>query len=279
MEDTNALLLNRIFTRNTLSDIISYGRSDTFDAVKKRYIEDPQGKDNLSIISEIYKLLEKKYQNEYFYKNTILNKLLLGVHKPNTTTALTEIPVGKSKVDFVLINGKAVAYEIKTTLDNFDRLKGQLNDYYKAFSRVAVVTSEDHYEEAQSLLENTPTGLYVLTKRIQLSERKKPEEYCNSLDLKTMFKTLRKCEYQDIIEKCYGELPNVTDFEYYRRCQELFERLDTKIAYGLFLEELKKRRPEDLPQYKQVPYELKFLTYFLNLREQEYNNLNNFLFK
>lgn len=279
MEDTNALLLNRIFTRNTLSDIISYGRSDTFDAVKKRYIEDPQGKDNLSIISEIYKLLEKRYQNEYFYKNTILNKLLLGVHKTNTTTALTEIPVGKSKVDFVLINGKAVAYEIKTPLDNFDRLKGQLNDYYKAFSRVAVVTSEDHYEEAQGLLENTPTGLYILTKRIQLSERKKTEEYCDSLDLKTMFKTLRKCEYQDIIEKCYGELPNVTDFEYYRRCQELFERLDTKIAYELFLEELKKRRPEDLPQYKQVPYELKFLTYFLNLREQEYNNLNFFLFK
>ena len=58
----------------------------------------------------------------------------------NTTTALTEIPIAKSKADFVLINGKAVVYEIKTELDNFDRLENQINDYYKAFDHVAVVT-------------------------------------------------------------------------------------------------------------------------------------------
>ena len=67
---------------------------------------------------------------------------MLGIHSPRTTPALTEVPIGSSKADFILINGKAVVYEIKTALDNFDRLDGQIEDYYKAFSRTVVVTSE-----------------------------------------------------------------------------------------------------------------------------------------
>nr|WP_270211591.1 sce7726 family protein [Streptococcus anginosus] len=63
-----------------------------------------------------------------------MNKRLLGMHSINTTTALTEIPVGRAKPDFILINGKAVVYEIKTELDNFDRLENQINEYYKAFN-------------------------------------------------------------------------------------------------------------------------------------------------
>lgn len=46
----------------------------------------------------------------------------------NTTTALTEIAIAKSKADFVLINGKAVVYEIKTELDNLERLSAQVDD-------------------------------------------------------------------------------------------------------------------------------------------------------
>ena len=35
-----------------------------------------------------------------------------GIHSVNTTTALTEIPIAKSKADFVLINGKAVVLSL-----------------------------------------------------------------------------------------------------------------------------------------------------------------------
>ena len=64
------------------------------------------------------------------------------MHSVNTTTALTEVAIAKSKADFVLINGKAVVYEIKTELDNLERLCSQIDDYYKAFDHVAVVTYE-----------------------------------------------------------------------------------------------------------------------------------------
>ena len=82
----------------------------------------------------------------------MLNKLLLGRHSINTTTALTQIPINKSKADFILINGKAVVYEIKTELDNFERLKNQINDYYKAFSHVCVVTCEEYYKKLIKIL-------------------------------------------------------------------------------------------------------------------------------
>lgn len=95
--------------------------------------------------------------------------MLLGIHSPKTTIALTEVPIAGSKADFILINGKAVVYEIKTALDNFERLEGQLEDYYKAFSRVVVVTAEQHYEELKKRLKDSPAGIYVLTSKGTLS--------------------------------------------------------------------------------------------------------------
>ena len=113
-------ILNKIFSRSTLRQFIDNGDDRTYSQVIKRYIKNGEGKTNSELLSEIYKELQSNYRNEYFYKNTLLNKLLLGIHSINTTTALTEIPIAKSKADFILINGKAVVYEIKTELDNFD---------------------------------------------------------------------------------------------------------------------------------------------------------------
>lgn len=41
--------------------------------------------------------------------------------------ALTELPIGDSKADFIMINGRGVVYEIKTDLDNLNRLNSQLS--------------------------------------------------------------------------------------------------------------------------------------------------------
>ena len=55
---------------------------------------------------------------------------------------------------FVLINGKAVVYEIKTELDNLERLESQIDDYYKAFEHVAVVTYEKNLKQLKKVLDN-----------------------------------------------------------------------------------------------------------------------------
>lgn len=277
METTNSFLLNRVFTRSTFRELIDEGESAAYTAAIKRYIQGHTKQTNKECISKIYHVLQSQYQNEYYYKNTLLNKLLLGIHSPRTTTALTEVPIGNSKADFILINGKAVVYEIKTALDNFDRLDGQVADYYKAFTRVVVVTAESNFAEIQERLADTPVGICILTPRGTLSIRKEPEEYVDILSKSAMFKILRKDEQEQIILEHYGCLPPVSQFEYYRACKDLFEKLPTETAYNDFIRILKKRSKIEIEEYEDVPYELKFLIYFSKLRKKDYAKLKHFL--
>jgi hypothetical protein len=251
----------------------------TFVSVVKRYVNDPDKKKNSELISEIYSELKNNYRNEYFYKNTLLNKLLLGVHSVNTTTALTEIPIAKSKADFVLINGKAVVYEIKTELDNFERLENQINDYYKAFNYVAVVTYKENLKILMKIIESMqkPIGVYVLKKNGRLSPVRKPEEYNNSLDANIMFKILRKPEYEAILLKQYGKTPNVSQFRYYTECKKMFLNIPISEANSYVLEQLKNRNKIVKEDFVKVPYELKFLAYFMELKNEDYSKLNIFL--
>lgn len=277
MDNANSMLLNRFFTRNTFKQVIDDEESPAYMAAIRRYIVDSAGKTNEECISEIYQYLKSEYQNEYYYKNTLLNKLLLGIHSPRTTTALTEVPVGNSKADFILINGKAVVYEIKTALDNFDRLDGQIEDYYKAFSRVVVVTSENNFHDVQQRLQGTPVGICLLTQKGTLSVRKEPIEYNGMLSKPIMFKILRKNEYEQVLLKLFGSLPNVSQFEYYRACQALFKSLHTDTAYQMFIQTLKLRMQIDIIEYSKIPYELKFLVYFSNYKKSDYEKLCRFL--
>ena len=155
--------------------MIDTNDNTTYGAVIQRFVNDYENKDNGALISEVYRFMSKSYRNEYFYQNTLLNKLLLGKHSINTTTALTQIPISKSKADFILINGKAVVYEIKTELDTFERLDTQLRDYFKAFNHVCVVTSDSQYDRAASLLQNTPVGIYALTPQNTISSKLRKE--------------------------------------------------------------------------------------------------------
>ena len=76
----NNLILKRFFSKPLLHDLLSGKSNDVFDCVVKRYITDPQGKSYGDLVSEIYTYLGKNYRTEYFYKNTMLNKLLVKRH-------------------------------------------------------------------------------------------------------------------------------------------------------------------------------------------------------
>ena len=109
----NSRAINRVFTRKVISDLVQDGKSDVFDYVVKRYVEDPSGKTHGQLISEIYTRLNQQQRNEYFYMNTLLNKLLCGIHNVNTTVAFSQVRIEHSIADFVMINGEGRVYEIK----------------------------------------------------------------------------------------------------------------------------------------------------------------------
>ena len=64
----NNTLLNRMFSRKMLSDIIKTNYSEIYSSVISRYIASPENKTNRQLISEIYNILRNDYRNEYFYK-------------------------------------------------------------------------------------------------------------------------------------------------------------------------------------------------------------------
>lgn len=279
MSKANNTILSKVFTQNTFKDLMNGRPNEVYRACINRYLNETNVLENKTAIDRIYKVLMTEYRNEYFYKNTLLNKLLLGRHSINTTVALTEIPIRKSKADFILINGKAVVYEIKTELDSFDRLSTQINDYYAAFNNVCVVTCESNYSKVSTLLHDSNVGICILTDRNTISIRKQPLEDNSLLSHKAMFGVLRKQEYEQIILKHYGELPVTNQFDHYKACFKLFEKIEVIQAYKYMLDQLKTRNIKSANEYKKVPAELKFLVYFSKFRKKDYSNLNTFLEK
>lgn len=277
----NCLILNRLFTQNLFFDAVNGKGNSTYGTIMQRFTNDSDGKSNGELISEVYSFMSKSYRNEYFYQNTLLNKLLLGKHSINTTTALTQIPINKSKADFILINGKAVVYEIKTELDTFERLDSQIRDYFKAFTYVCLVTSEWQYERALELLNGTPVGIYVLTAQNTISSklRKEPEEDCSQLSHTTIFKTLHKAEFESILMQRYGYLPRTSQAFYYGECLNWFSRIPIIDAYKMYLKQLKRRNIIEINAFDEVPYELRSLLYFSKVSDMDWMTIKCFLNK
>lgn len=273
------MILNRLFTQYNFDDLIQGQKNDVYISVIKRFVQDPLSKNNGEIISEIYSYMSKNYRNEYFYQNTLLNKLLLGRHSINTTTALTQIPINKSKADFILINGKAVVYEIKTELDNFERLKNQINDYYKAFIHVCVVTCEEYYKKLIKILKNTNVGICILTNKNTLRFEKEPVADFSNITHKHLFKVLHKKEFEDILLEIFKKLPQATPAFYYDECYNWFESIPIMDAYKETLIQLKKRNKITKEEFNRVPYELKSLMYFNSNYDNDYKKLELFLNK
>ena len=274
-------ILTRVFTQNTLRDLMcEQNNISLLEKIVKRYEISFEGEvKNENVISEIYQYLGNSYRNEYFYKNTLLNKLIISVHRLKTTTALTEVPVAKSKADFIMINGKAVVYEIKTELDTFERLETQLRDYYKAFDHVCVVTSESQAEELLVRFKDSPTGIYVLSKKNTIKRLKEPVEYREMLEKEQIFKILNKPEYENLIKNAKKELPNVTPVNYYRECKRIACELSMQELYDLFLKELKKRNRIDTIDFNKIPYALRFLVYFSKFQKPQLEALDEYLCK
>ena len=269
----NSRAINRVFTRKVICDLIENGRNDVFDYVVKRYIDDPSNKNHGQLISEIYAHLDKQQRNEYFYMNTLLNKLLCGIHNVNTTSAFSQVRIGHSIADFVMINGEGRVYEIKSDLDNFDRLYDQLRDYYCAFSKVSVLASIHELEKIREVLSSfgdmgDAVGIYVLSDRGTIFNKERsrePRTYNEFLDHSSIFKLLRKKEYENIIKSYFGTVPQGEPVFHFRAFLEKFETIPILDAQQRAFQEMKKRNKITVEEFQEIQSELKAVVYFSGL--------------
>jgi hypothetical protein len=144
-------------TNNDLKDIL-------FRILGQKY------ENEVSPRERINTLLINNYPNETVIKSSFINDVIL---KSNNHVTIFELNVGSSRADLCKINGSSIAYEIKTDLDNIQRLDKQLNDYLKVFEKIYVICSENKFEQINKNVmpecgiytyRKTRTGIYRFKK-------------------------------------------------------------------------------------------------------------------
>lgn len=269
------VLLNRVFTTRELNALVNTGKTKYAQKASKKYGLSSQSM--VDALKSVYAFLGSHHRNEYYYKNQLLNKIVFGKHSPNTTSALRELPVSNSIADFIIINGCAQVYEIKTELDTLQRLNGQLKNYYKAFKFVNVITDEKYVVEIEKRVDSD-IGIYTLTRKNQIHCVRKATEHSDELDSRTMFKIFRKYEFEHVNKKYFGELPKVGASKYYEANFDIFKTLPidnqqrelTRVLKNRYLNRFKGK----VSLIEACPKELKELVYFSNLKDKQIKKIN-----
>ncbi|MEZ9723078.1 sce7726 family protein [Vibrio splendidus] len=204
------------------------------------------------VYDEAYLRLSKEYRSEYFFKNTIATRKLLGTHSLKTATMLSEFRVGKSKADCVILNGKSTCYEIKTEYDTLTRLEEQLNDYLTLFDEVFVVCSEKNLD---SVLRHTDkrVGVLELTSRNYLSQKRRSTTRTAPIDIDIMMRSLRKEEYLELTKRTTGFVPDVPNGRLMNECHSLLKTVDTSCIATCLIDVLKKMRINDAMLINALP--------------------------
>ena len=262
-------LLTSFFSRKTVRQLSATGWNPAYEDTVLRLVEHPETKTNRECIDEVYWYLASHYKDEYYFKNEMLNQLV-----SSEDTAIVELPVAGSIADFIIVNESATVYEIKTSLDNFDRLASQISDYSRAFAKLAVVIPSEKLGSLLQKIDNPKIGIVIETDG-QFSVYREPVADMSHLSHRAMFGILRKPEYSAIIKQWFGTVPEVSDFEYYETCCVLFSQIPMQKAYLLFTDALKKRKLRQ--DISDIPYGFRGLLYFMKLNRREYARFLSFL--
>lgn len=104
----------------------------------------------------VNRIVMDDYHNETAIKAAFIRKILL---RGNSHVTIFEFPLQCSRADLCKVNGESIAFEIKTDLDNLQRLDRQVSEYAQAFEFVYVICSSKRVPE---LLCHIPAncGLY-----------------------------------------------------------------------------------------------------------------------
>ena len=264
-------LLTTFFSRKMICNLSADGWNQIYQDTVLRFVPNSDEKTNRECIAEVYWYLVSHYQDEYYYKNEMLNQFV-----GSKDTAIVELPVSGAIADFVIVNDSATAYEIKTALDNFDRLESQISDYYRAFAKVSVVVPSEKLESLLHKIDDSKIGI-VIENDGQFSVYREPVADMSHLSHRAMFGILRKTEYSAIIKQWFGSLPEVSDLEYYERCCALISQIPMSEAYPLFVDALKKRKLQQ--DISDIPYGFRGLVYFMKFNRREYARFLSFLDK
>jgi hypothetical protein len=95
--------------------------------------------------------------------------------------------------------------------------------------------------------------------------RREPQQFNEKLDHTCIFKLLRKSEYENVLQRYFGEIPEVAPVFHFKACLEQFKKIPILNAQDLAFRELKKRNRITKTVFDGVQSELKSVVYFSGL--------------
>jgi hypothetical protein len=262
--------ISQIFSAPVASDLALMGSSEYISYVLQKagwqndgsIYEPTLGQ----VLDDLYNYLLDNYRSEYIFKNSVAERLLLKKHSLKEATLLSEFRAGISKADVVIINGTSTVYEIKTGLDNLNRLPSQLQSYSKVFDYINVVTDEGTTERIEKGLPDH-VGLIVLREDTTLTEVRQATSNRARVSAEAIFDSMRKPEFAQAVKDVFGFVPQVPNTIFYSECKKLFSTIMSEQAHDAMVRVLRQKRSLQSRRslLERVPRSVQFLTLVANL--------------
>ncbi|MHC8289639.1 sce7726 family protein [Pseudomonas sp. XS1P51] len=235
----------KLFSPAVVRELAQKGRSPLFARLINEHLEVKNSSLTLpisAIFESAFTLLTKRdYRHEYAYKSAITRKLLLGRHSLNTASMVTEFRVGNSKADAAIFNGTSTAYEIKSERDNLGRLSAQLESYKQFFSKIYVLTGENHLSE---VIDTTPLdiGVLVLNKRFGITTIREIADDPSRVSTEAIFDSIQLQESLEILKYFDITPPKLPNTEIRSAILEIFKTLDPVTTHHHMVKTLRRTR-------------------------------------
>lgn len=149
-------------------------------------LEDASQLCKLDLHRRINQLIIGHYPGEQVLKYDLFKEF----RKKNLVAAF-EMKVGSSRVDFVTINGHSTSFEIKSSLDNLDKLAKQTSDYSLAFEYNYVVVDQCHLPKISNKIPDQ-FGIWTFANGRKVVRR--PAVLNNAIDASAQLRFLTKKE-------------------------------------------------------------------------------------
>jgi hypothetical protein len=251
-------LLARCFTGPVIRHIHLTGHSEYLTAAfRQARVDESLGRDAtlLAAARAIFRVMCRRYRADYVYRAAIANKIFLGRHSPATTALLSELRVWRSKADLVMLNGTSTVYEIKSELDNLERLASQIGDYSRMFDRIYVVTHASQLQQLQSTVPDH-IGVLVLSSSFTLQLVRGAASNAENVHVPTVIDALRREELSEMTRKLCGSVPQVSSVRLVEECSRLLATHQPRSIHDEMVKLLKKRRVFSRGDFRSVPVEL-----------------------
>lgn len=211
----------------------------------------------------LYQRLRLLYPSEFVLKSEIVNRVFLARHDPREATVLTEMRVGKNRVDLVVVNGTTTAYEVKSRFDSLARLTDQLDAYLRVFERVFVVCDKAKAQDVLGLA-RPEVGVMVSTASGGFRYARKAAS-SPLVDRGSIFACMRKPEYIRMAARRFDDLPEVPNMRQRAAFHALLETLPMQAFQQEFARVLRERgsHPSDATAMNQLPYGMRLRYYEL----------------